>query len=677
VRLGMTAATLDPRPLRRALVEEPQLALAWQRLGLMTAAGGDVATALTPLRRAASSAPDLPAPWENLGLALGVLGRWPEAAAAYGTAFGLRSDRADLAAALADALNRSGRHADAASALDRAVALTPADAKLRQARGLARAMSGDAAGATTDLGGALAAEPQAAPLHYVLAQCRLRLSRVVPAEEGYRRVLALDAQFTDALINLGVLVQARDGSFARRLFRRSIALAPANVAATANLALIEMNLGRMDEAIRRLRRAVDLAPEAADTHSNLLLALGYVDIDVDTLFAAHRRWEARHAAPAYPFIRPWTNDPDPERRLRVGYLSADLFNHSLGTNVAGLIQGHDRDQVEVTCYAEIGRPDEMTDHIRSISDRFVETQELDDAALAGRIRDDAIDILVVLAGHTARNRLTAAARKPAPIMVSYAEFSTSGLSVMDYWLTDPAIHPEGATEERFTETLMRIPMLVLHRPIDVAPAVSPLPAPFRGHVTFGSFNNPAKIGDQVVDLWARILRQVPQSRLMLKYRTVYEVQDVRDRIRRMFAERGVEPERIVFGGGNPDRTLHLTLVSEVDIGLDPFPFNGCTTTFEALWMGVPVVTLAGRRWLGRMSTSFLTRLGHTELIASSPDEYVKIACELAADLDRLATLRQTLRPRILASPLCDNAMYARSIEHEFRKAWRRWCRDRR
>ncbi len=670
----MTAAALDPLPLRRALAEAPQLALAWQRLGLMVAAGGDLLSALVPLRRATNVSPALPAPWENLGLALGLLGRWGEAAAAYAAAFDLRSDRADLAARLAEALGKAGRPADAVRVFDRAIALSPADARLRNDRGLARAMAGDPAAALGDFHAALAWEPASRHTHYVLAQCESRLPGTTAAGRRFGRVLAIDGNNVDALINLGVTAEARgDASLARRLLRRSNALAPPNPVANANLGFREMGFGRIRAAIRHFHRAIAVSPDDVDTHSNLLLALGYVDVDRDRYFAEHRLWEARHAAPSYAFIRPWHNDRDPERRLRVGYISADFFNHALGTNIAGLIEHHDRREVEVTCYSAVGRPDDMTRHIRELTDRFVETAGLDDAALAERIRTDGIDILVVMAGHTARNRMTVAARKPAPIMVSYADFSTTGLSVMDYWLTDPIVHPEGAIEERFTETLMRLPMMVLHRPIDVAPPVSPLPAPVRGHVTFGSFNNLAKIGDDVTGLWARLLARVPQARLMLKYQNVYAVEDVRARLQRGFAERGVDPRRIVFLGADPDRASHLAMVGEMDIALDPFPFNGCTTTFEALWMGVPVVTLAGRRFLGRMGASFLTHLGLPELVAPTSEDYVRIAADLAADLDQVAGLRSSLRERILRSPLCDGPAYARSIEAAFRQAWRRWC----
>lgn len=674
----MTEATLDPRPLRRALAEEPQVALAWQRLGLTIAAGGDVVSALTPLKRATSVSPRLAAVWESLGLAFAALDRWTDSATAYRSALALSAGRADLAARLAEILAKAGRTEEAAAALDTAIRLSPSDHRLRHDRAVLRATLGDAAGALGDLRAALSATPDAYQVHYLFAQCVMRVDGSIASEIHFARVSALEALAVEALINRGVIAQGRyDVGTARRSFRRAIAVAPSDATAHGNFGALDMGVGRIGAAIRRTRRAMNLAPDWVDAHSNLLLALGYVDIEPARYFAEHRRWEARHAAPAYAAIRPCDNDPDPDRRLRVGYLSADFFDHALGTNIAGAIEHHDRREVEVHCYAQVGLADDMTRHIRALADRFVETQTLDDAALAERIRADRIDILVVIAGHTARNRLIAAARKPAPILVSYADFSTTGLEVMDYWLTDPVVHPEGATEELFTETLMRIPMMVLHRPIEVAPPVSALPAPSRGHVTFGSFNNPAKIGDDVVALWARLLAAVPTARLMLKYRTVYDVPDVRGRFVRRFVEHGVDPDRIVFVGGDLDRSAHLGLVGEVDIGLDPFPFNGCTTTFEALWMGVPVVTLAGRRFLGRMGASFLTHLGLPELVAKDPDAYVATAAGLASDLDRLSALRQGLRQRILASPLCDAPAYARSIEVAFRAAWRRWCEGRR
>jgi protein O-GlcNAc transferase len=674
----MTAVAPDPLPLRRVLAEEPQTAIAWQRLGLVIAAAGDVDSALTPLRRATMAGPRLLAPWESLGLAFGVLGRWSEAAVAYRTAFTLRTDRADVAAKLAEALARAGLPGEAATVLDAAVSLSPADQRLRHDRAMMRAGIGEFEAASRDLRAVVAAEAGSARAWYALGQCAMRLTDMEGAARRFQRSLAIEGNGFEPLANLGVICQRQlDFALARRSFRRAIALMPAIPETHNNLGAADLVLGRVGSAIRGSRRAVTLAPDWTDAHSNLLLTLAYRDMDDGRYFLEHRRWETLHAAAGYSRIRPHANDPDPERRLRIGYLSADLFNHPLGTNVAGLIAHHDRREVEVRCYAEIGRADEMTRHIKALADDFVETQDLDDAALAERIRADGVDILVVLAGHTARNRLAASAAKPAPIMVSHCNFSTTGLAVMDYWLSDAILHPPGATTERFTERLMRLPMMMLHRPIEVAPAVSTLPAPERGHVTFGSFNNPAKIGPEVVALWARLLSRVPGSRLILKYRTVFEIPDVQRRLIGAFGAHGIEASRIVFAGGDLPRGQHLALVGEVDIALDPFPFNGCTTTFEALWMGVPVVTLAGRRFLGRMGASFITHVGLPELVAADADAYLGIAAGLAADPERLAALRAGLRERVLASPLCDAQRYARSVDVAFRAAWREWCAGRR
>jgi protein O-GlcNAc transferase len=668
----VTALDRDPQALRRLLTENPQIGMGWQRLGLVLGAAGDTGSAVTPLRRAVVISPRAGAVWESLGLASMALERWREAAIAYRAALALQPGRGDLAARLAEILARDGRPAEALDAFDLAVSLSPSDSRLRQARAVIRAALGDRRGAVGDLRAALADSPGSAQAQYALGQCLSGLKDQEGAGLRFRRTLALDDQAFEALINLGVLSQhLAEFGFGRRCLRRGLALMPENAEVHGNLGSLEMLLGRVGSAIRRTRRAVHLDPAWVDAHSNLLLALGYTEMANAPYFAEHRHWEARHATPIP--VPPHDNDRDPDRRLRVGYLSADFYDHSLGTNIAGLIQYHDHAEVEVHCYAELERPDDMTRHIRVTANHFVETQGLDDAALAERIRADRIDVLMILAGHTARNRLTVAARKPAPIMVSYGDFSTTGLAAMDYWLTDPIVHPPDATQELFTERLMRIPMMVLHRPIDVAPPVSALPAPERGHVTFGSYNNPAKIGRSVISLWARVLARVPESRLILKYRTVFEIADVRDRIHRLFAEQGIPPGRVLFIGGNPNRARHLGLVGEMDIALDPFPFNGCTTTFEALWMGVPVVTLAGTRFLGRMGASFLTHLGLPDLVAADADAYVEAAAKLAADLPRLADLRLTMRERILASPLCDGPAYARSIEAAYRVAWREWC----
>ncbi len=313
--------------------------------------------------------------------------------------------------------------------------------------------------------------------------------------------------------------------------------------------------------------------------------------------------------------------------------------------------------------------------MRRQADGWCDTRWLTESAVAEQIRKDEIDILLVMAGHTGRNRLGVAAFKPAPIQISYGDLTTTGLEVMDYWLTDAELSPEGV-DERFTETLLYLPMLVLHQPPPMAPDVSPLPALDRGWIMFGTCSNPAKLNDRVLALWAEILSDVADAKLLLKYRTIFDVPEVRAQFAAKLAAHGIAGDRLVFAGGRLPRREHLELVSGIDIALDPFPFTGCTTTFEALWMGVPVITLAGARFLGRMGTSFLSHAGLQELIATDVADYRAKAVALARDLPRLASMRSMLRSQIVASPLCATELYARSVEAAFRQVWRRWCATR-
>jgi predicted O-linked N-acetylglucosamine transferase (SPINDLY family) len=303
------------------------------------------------------------------------------------------------------------------------------------------------------------------------------------------------------------------------------------------------------------------------------------------------------------------------------------------------------------------------------------TTGLGDGDVAGAIRQDEIDVLVILAGHTGHNRMGVAAHRPAPVQVSFHDLTTSGLAVMDAWLTDPVLHP-AASEEQFTERLVRLPCFYLHRPPDAAPEIGAPPHRTRGHITFGSCNNPAKLSLPVIRLWSRILQAVPNSRLLLKYVDWFGDEAVAGRFGRLFETHGIAADRIRFERGDLRRAEQLRILNEVDIALDPFPFNGSTTTFEALWMGVPVVTLAGSRFVGRVGASVLTRLDLANLVAETAEDYVRIAVALAADAERLGSLRRSLREQVRASALCNAPAYARSVEAAYRALWTDWCRGR-
>ncbi|MBM3572381.1 MAG: hypothetical protein FJX52_08490 [Alphaproteobacteria bacterium] len=397
-------------------------------------------------------------------------------------------------------------------------------------------------------------------------------------------------------------------------------------------------------------------------HSNLIFALAYApDPDRRQLREA-RRWAARHApvkpAPAF------ANARDPDRRLRIGYLSADLRQHPIAYNVEDLLRCHDRNRHEVFAYSATATADAVTERIAGCVDRWRDVAGLTTVEITERIGSDRIDILVILAGHAGANPLAVAGLRPAPVQVSFHDVSTSGVEAIDAWLTDPVLHPPD-TPEAFVERLVRLPCFYLHRPPDEAPGI--LPRTPGASVVFGSFNNPLKLGAETLEAWARILDAVPGSRLLLKYKNRFASPLVQAPIRRALGD------RVDFLAGDIGRAEQLALWNRVDVALDPFPFNGSTTSFEALWMGVPVVTLAGDRFVGRVGASLLTEAGLRDLEARDAAGYVALATRLAADQVRLDRLRVELRPRIAASRLCRPEAYARSVEEAYRGLWRRWC----
>jgi predicted O-linked N-acetylglucosamine transferase (SPINDLY family) len=420
---------------------------------------------------------------------------------------------------------------------------------------------------------------------------------------------------------------------------------------------------------------VHLKPDYPDAHTNLLFSTNYHrELSARAIFEQHRAWGETHGR-TRAGLPPAPNSREPQRRLRVGYVSPDLRGHSVAYFIEPILAQHDRAHYETYCYAEIpkAKQDSTTERFKALSGHWVDTCGLSDRALAERVRADGIDILVDLAGHTANNRLRAFAYQPAPVQITYLGYAnTTGMPAMHFRLTDQWADPPG--QERFyTEELIRLPRgFLCYAPPQDAPAVSPLPAREAGYVTFGSFNVLSKISPQVVALWADILGALPNARLLLKNRAMTDA-DTREDYYRQFAEHGIARERLEMIGWTVSRQEHLALYSRIDIALDTFPYHGTTTTCEALWMGAPVITLEGDRHAARVGVSLLSRLGLHELIAHEESEYMDKAITFAADLDRLAALRAGLRARMLGSGLCDGAAFTRELEEVYRKLWRRWC----
>ena len=394
------------------------------------------------------------------------------------------------------------------------------------------------------------------------------------------------------------------------------------------------------------------------------------------IFAESRRWEAAHAVPRAARETHSRHDRDPERRLRIGYVSPDFRSHSVSHFLGPLLAGHDRRQFEIFGYAQVAHPDIETRRLRGLADAWRSTVGMTTQAVAARIRDDKIDILVDLAGHTANSRLLVFGERPAPVQAAWLGYpNTTGSAAMDYRLTDDIADPQGPGDALHSEELARLPNgFLCFAPAAEAPAVADPPLLANGQVTFGSFNNLSKVGAATVAAWAPILARVPGSRLLLKGRALANEQ-ARLRLESLFAASNIDAARLEFHAWIDSRSGHLGAYDRIDIGLDPFPYNGTTTTCETLWMGVPVIALCGDRHAGQVGASILARVGLAALSADTVDDYVAAAVSLAGDAARLVELRRVLRATMAASPLCDAASFTRDIEAAYRQMWRHWCQS--
>lgn len=440
----------------------------------------------------------------------------------------------------------------------------------------------------------------------------------------------------------------------------------------SNLAMDLVRIGQTQEGVALLQKAARKMPQNATLGSNLLLYLNYLpDADQQMSFDEHKRWGRIHA-PANKARTSHNNVADPDRRLRVGYISPDFHDSSVAYFFESLLDGHDDEAVEVYGYGSVKLPDQITKRLKPKFDCYRNICGVDDEMAAHTIKQDRIDILVDLAGHTNSNRLPVLTYKPAPIQVTYLGYpNTTGIEAVDYRFTDNlADLPE--SQEFYTEELVFLPEgFLCYRPPDFAPPVAPLPAVRKGYVTFGSFNNSCKVSPLIMELWAKILKANDNFHFLLKFQGGND-QGLKNRYFRDFERLGIGQERVcICGWKSPVEHLHL--YKEVDIALDTHPYHGTTTTCEALWMGVPTVSLVGKRHASRVGLSILTRVGLGSFATSTPQDYVAKATSIAENLQDLAKIRSSMRQRMASSVLCDARGFAHSVEAAYRNMWHRWC----
>jgi predicted O-linked N-acetylglucosamine transferase (SPINDLY family) len=653
--------------------------------------------------------PDFLDAWNSLGICRQRRGQFPQAATAYRRALLLESKNAGVMANLGTVLREMGELTQAVDLLRAAADLEPASTSHSLNLGIAYWNQGNFAAAERTLNETLARAPHDADAVFNLGNALHGLGRQREAIDRYRQALKLRPDYVDALINLGNVhtelgefasgMEAYDAALrahpdsavalnnaaclmrtlgriedAETALRRALQLDPGNAALHDTLGNVYKDAGDLDAAIASFRKSLELDPGAAATHSNLAYTLSFQAAEAGPVLEECLRWNARFAAllprcAHHPNDRGRTGRGEPNRRLKIGYVSPDFREHCQSLFTIPLLSRHDHAAFEIFCYASIKRPDAHTRRIAEYADVWRDVRPLNDEALCRLIREDRIDILIDLTMHMAGGRPLLFARKPAPIQIAWLAYpGTTGIGAMDYRLSDPRLDPDGF-DAHYSERTLRLPdSYWCYDPLKQSPAVNELPAIERGYLTLGCLNNPCKLTDHTLRLWGGVMRALPAARLVL----MAPPGRYRRHLSQRLAAQGIAPERVDFRAFQP-RGEYLHSYHDIDLGLDTFPYNGHTTSLDSFWMGVPVVTRVGRTSVGRGGLSQLFQLDLLELAAESDAAFVGIAAALGTDLVRLAALRRGLRTRLERSALMDASRFARNMESAYRDVWRAYC----
>jgi len=691
---------------RQILSLQPQHRDALHMLGVLVGQCGQHEAATLLIRQAIALSPATAAFHYTLGVYQEMRGQFDEGLGSFQQAVALNPDYAEAHHRLGNAWNRRGQSDKAVASFQRALALKPGFAAAHQGLGNTRQIQGLLVEAAACYKRALDCDPESADAHYDLGNILGSMGRIDEAIACYHRALALNPDMPAAHNNLGSLwLNGRQFEAAIACYQRVVALRPNVPEFHHNLGTAFLCKGMLDDAQARFLRALTLNSSLVQAHiglgnvwkergdieqavacygqalavdprnriarDNLIYLLQFHPRhDAQRILREGRQWEALHGEPAASPFKPHNNVRDSERRLRIGYVSPDFVRHPVGRFMLPLLASHDRTLFQTYCYANVTFPDDMTHRLRGHADVWRNIVAMGDEQAAQLIRDDEIDILVDLSMHMCDNRLLIFTRRPAPVLVTYLAYA-GGTAVggMDYRLTDAHLDPDEAQDGDYLEKSVRLAGgYWCYAPDDAAPLVGELPAIRNGWITLGCLNNFCKLSPSAVQAMVEVLKRLPRARLLL----VAPLGDRRDRLLDLIRREGISSERLELVG-RVSAAEYFQTYNRMDIALDPFPYAGGTTTCDALWMGVPVVTLAGTSAVGRAGVSLLSNVGMPELIAGDVEAYVRIAVDLAGDLPRLAGLRATLRERMGKAPLMDAGRFTRGIEQAYRQMWLEWC----
>lgn len=654
----------------KALAIRPDNAVAHANLGNTLKDLGKPEEALDSYRKALSIKPDYVEAHFNLGNALKDLGRPDEAIASYLKAIAIKSDYVEAYSNLGVALQDLGRLNEAMASFNKSIAIKPDFADAHFNLGNALRDLGKLDEAIASYRKALTVKPDFVVARVNLGNALKDLGQLDEAVTCYHEALAIKSDFAEAYSNLGnALKDLGRLDDAVPCYHKALAIKPEYAEAYFNLGNVHKDLGQLDEAVASYHKALAIKPDYVDAHSNLIFALLYQPSTTSsTILEEALRWDKQHGY--HGGLAQHDNSPDPDRRLRIGYVSADFRRHAASYLLEPLLAGHNPNEVELFCYAEVPRPDHITKRFMEYSDHWRSTIGVSDEKLADLIRADRIDIIVDCTGHTCNNRLRALTLKPAPIQINHFAMhgTTSGVKAMDYVLSDSILTPPDA-EDQFSEEIVLLPHSAFaFYPDPDWPEVE-MSAPRSEGTIFACVGDPARINPTVIALWARLLDKVPGSRMLFK-NGVFSDPKTREVWRDKFKELG---DRLCFEGVEGGWGRNMDVYGRVDVVLDTLPMTGGTSCFIPLWMGVPVITMAGTHYGHRSGSAIVTHTGMAEFSAHDPEDYLRIASDLANDPERLTSLRRTLRDTIRSSHILDARGHAAEVEAAYRKIWRQWC----
>jgi predicted O-linked N-acetylglucosamine transferase (SPINDLY family) len=661
---------------KKALQHKPEYLEAHYNLGKVLKELGQLDEAAESFQKAISYRKDYAEAHNNLGNIFQEQDKLSEATDSFRQALRYRPGYAEAHLNLGITLQKMGKLETALASIKKALSINNAYGEAYIAQGNVQRKQSRFAEAVSSARQAIDIKPENADAYFLFGKIFAQQGSLDEAIKHYQQALAIKNDYVEVYNEIGnILLDKGQFTDAVETYRQGLSIRPDSSELHNNLGNVLKAMGCLEESVASFKQALAINPRNALVHSNMLFVLNYFStISQQEIYRESLQFDRQHGLQVRPDEPQYENSLEKQKKLRIGYVSPDFKAHSVAFFIEPVINGHNRNDVEIFCYASVPIPDKVTQRFQAAADHWRSIVNMRDKDVVELIQHDQIDILVDLAGHTARNLLIFG-YQPAPVQVTWIGYpNTTGMQAIDYRLTDAVADPVGEADKLHSEKLVRLEHgFLCYQAPPTALDIGPLPCRERGYVTFGSFNNMVKTNPEVVKIWAAILQAVPGSRLVLKSSQRITDQPTQDRFLDLFNQQGISQDRIIMHGWMPDLDSHLSLYHEIDIGLDTFPYNGTTTTCEALWKGVPVVTLMGGRHAGRVGASLLHQVGLDELVANSTEEYVRLAKTLANDKVKLAELRKGLRQQMQDSPLMDKESFTKELETAYRNMWIHWC----